>query len=452
MKKMWTASFIMAAVMAGVLLGGCSGGNEAPTEAETDAKETVTETAGEDGEISGTLEIQYFVGGYGDAWWKWVIEDFKKAYPNVEIVEYAGSDVNETMKPNWISGNPPDVVYIDGAGLSETEMVEDDLLMDLTDWYQSLVLEDGKSLAEHFLVDPSNFDGKVYTLPLVFDTRGVWYDAKWFRDKGFEVPTDYDSWMASMKMIQESEGIAPLGATGVYPSVFLKGVMYPAFVSEGGTELLERLIDGEEGAWSSPETLAVMKKVEEMQKAGFIDPGFAALTHTESQMTFLSHGNAYVTTGLWLPKEMDGSIPGDFEFGMTPTPMNDPGEIMPVIPDIHPVAIAKGAKNPAAAKAFVEHIFTLNAAEKMAEVSGSMMNIQGIDLASNEKVPEYLVTASEMIADETKVELISLTHAMSNDLMTPIGNELVSLMLGDITAEEFCENAENAAAFYRSSK
>ena len=65
--------------------------------------------AGEDGEISGTLEIQYFVGGYGDAWWKWVIEDFKKAYPNVEIVEYAGSDVNETMKPNWISGNPPDV-------------------------------------------------------------------------------------------------------------------------------------------------------------------------------------------------------------------------------------------------------------------------------------------------------------------------------------------------------
>lgn len=199
MKKMWTASFIMAAVMAGVLLGGCSGGNEAPTEAETDAKETVTETAGEDGEISGTLEIQYFVGGYGDAWWKWVIEDFKKAYPNVEIVEYAGSDVNETMKPNWISGNPPDVVYIDGAGLSETEMVEDDLLMDLTDWYQSLVLEDGKSLAEHFLVDPSNFDGKVYTLPLVFDTRGVWYDAKWFRDKGFEVPTDYDSWMASMK-------------------------------------------------------------------------------------------------------------------------------------------------------------------------------------------------------------------------------------------------------------
>lgn len=89
MKKMWTASFIMAAVMAGVLLGGCSGGNEAPTEAETDAKETVTETAGEDGEISGTLEIQYFVGGYGDAWWKWVIEDFKKAYPNVEIVEYA---------------------------------------------------------------------------------------------------------------------------------------------------------------------------------------------------------------------------------------------------------------------------------------------------------------------------------------------------------------------------
>lgn len=47
---------------------------------ETEQPETTdegTEEAGS-GEISGQLEIQYFVGGYGDEWWKTVIEDFKK--------------------------------------------------------------------------------------------------------------------------------------------------------------------------------------------------------------------------------------------------------------------------------------------------------------------------------------------------------------------------------------
>lgn len=415
------------------------------------AQEGTNQTSADSGSagVSGTLEIQYFVGGYGDVWWKWAIESFKEKYPDVEIIEHAGSDVNETMKPNWISGNPPDVVYIDGAGLSETEMAEDELLLDLTDWYETLTLEDGSSLKENFLVRPSSFDGRIYTLPLVFDTRGVWYDQKWFEDEGFTVPTDYDSWIASMEKIKAEKNIAPLGATGVYPSVFVKGVLYPAFVSEGGTELLEKLIDGEEGAWNSEACKNVIKKVQEMQEKGLIDPNFAGLTHTESQMEFLSHGNAFVTTGLWLPKEMDGSIPEDFVFGMTPTPMNKAGEIMPVIPDIHPVAIAREAKNPEAAKAFVAHIFSLEGANKMAELAGSMMNIKGVDYESNEKVPFYLKTASEMISDSEQVELISLTHAMSNDLMTPIGNELVSLMLGDITAEDFCANAEQAAELYR---
>lgn len=462
MKKMggkWLAG--LGIVLCAAAAAGCSSGDaktpdtagQAPA-AQTEAEGTAAENgaAKGDGAVAGTLEIQYFVGGYGDVWWKWAIESFKDKYPEIEIVEHAGSDVNETMKPQWISGNPPDVVYIDGAGLSETEMARDDLLMDLTQWYETLTLEDGSSLKDNFLVMPSNFDGTVYTLPLVFDTRGVWYDQKWLEDEGFQVPDSYDSWIASMEEIKAKKGIAPLGATGVYPSVFVKGVLYPAFVSEGGTELLLQLIDGEEGAWSSEGCKNVMKKVEEMQKKGLIDPNFAGLTHTESQMEFLSHGNAFVTTGLWLPKEMDGSIPEDFVFGMTPTPMNKAGEIMQVIPDIHPVAIAKEAKNPEAAKAFVAHLFSLEAANKMAELAGSMMNIKGVDYESNESVPFYLKTASDMISDSEQVELISLTHAMSNDLMTPIGNELVSLMLGDITADEFCENAEAAAELYRSNQ
>ena len=138
----------------------------------------------DDGTVSGTLEIQYFVGGYGSEWWEWIVDAFEDAYPDVEVVVNAGSDINETMTTRWISGSPPDLVYLDGPSVSETTFVEDELLLDLTDWYQTLTLEDGSLLSDNFLVEPSNYDGRVYALPIIYDNRCVWYYAAEFESRG----------------------------------------------------------------------------------------------------------------------------------------------------------------------------------------------------------------------------------------------------------------------------
>lgn len=84
---------------------------EGDTNGSDDTENEIT-----DEDIAGDLEIQYFVGGYGDEWWKEVIEDFKAEYPNVNVIEHAGPDINTEMNPRWISSDPPDIVYIDGAG------------------------------------------------------------------------------------------------------------------------------------------------------------------------------------------------------------------------------------------------------------------------------------------------------------------------------------------------
>lgn len=408
------------------------------------------EGGSESGGVSGKLEIQYFVGGYGDAWWKQVIKDFKDKYPDVEIVEHAGPNINEEMKTRWISANPPDVVYIDGAGSSETQMVEDDQLMDLTDWVKTIDV-DGTPLMDSFIVSPSDYDGKIYSLPLVFDTWGTWYNKATFEEKGYEVPTDFDSWMSSMKEIKEKDGIAPFVTTGQYPYYFLRGVLYPAFGAAGGEQLLEDVISGKEGAWTSEPVVEVMKKVEQMQAAGLIDKGFAALNHTQSQMNFILGKNAYIPVGFWLPKEMSKDAPDGFEYGFIPSPMNESGEPMVVVPDLRPLAIAKEAKNPEAAKAFVEFVFTKEYASKFAESTGAMMNLKGVDLDNNENVPDYLKEANAMINDPEKVAIHNKPYPMSADLEKPISDALVALMLGDIDAEEFTQKAEKAAADYRKS-
>ncbi|WP_188724851.1 ABC transporter substrate-binding protein [Lentibacillus populi] len=406
-----------------------------------------------DGEISGDLEIQYFVGGYGDSWWKEVIGDFKEKYPDVNIKEHAGPNINEEMRSRWVSGGPPDVVYIDGAGSSETQMVEDGQLMDLSDWVKDIKLEDGTPLMDSFIVDPATYDdGKIYSLPLVFDTWGTWYDKALFEEKGYEVPTDFESFMNSMGEIKDGEGISPFVTTGQHPYYFLRGVLYPAFAAAGGEELLADVIDGAEGAWTSEPVLEVMKKVEEMQKAGYIDSGFGALNHTQSQMNFLLHDNAYIPVGFWLPNEMVNDTPEDFEYGFVPSPMNDKGEPGVVVPDLRPLAIAKEAENPEAAKAFVEFVFTKEYATLFSEHTGAIMNLKGVDLSTNENVPQYLIDANAMINDPEKVQIYNKPHPMSADLETPISDSLVSLMLGNISAEEFVKEAEKAAENYRNSK
>ena len=452
MKTMYKRLLSLALTALMVLpLAACGGGGTSSS-AQPPASDADKSVPADNGTVSGTLEIQYFVGGYGSDWWEWLVDAFENQYPDVKVVVNAGSDINETMTTRWISENPPDLVYLDGPSVSETTFVEDDLLLDLTDWYQTLTMEDGSLLKDNFLVDPSNYGGRVYALPIIYDNRCVWYDAAEFAANGWTVPADYDSWIGVMKQIKDETGVAPLGSTGVYPSVFMKGVMYPAFADVGGKDFLMKIIDGEEGAWSSPECLSVMQRLQEIVEAGLIDLNFAGETHTESQMSFLNHKNYFVATGFWLPNEMKGSIPDTFEFGMIPTPMNDAGKPACTIPDIKSVGIARGAKNPTAAKAFLAFMFSPESAIKMAEMAGTSLNLKDIDYAGGNDVPAYLLTATEMLSDPNRCEIVSIDHAMSTDLQNPIGDIINLLLMGEIDADGFCQQAEQIAASYRSNK
>ncbi len=437
------------------LLAACGGeeennGNGAEAE-ENNNNSNAAADNGEsgDGDISGELEIQYFVGGYGDSWWKEVIADFQEEYPDVEIIEHAGPNVNDEMRSRWVSDDPPDVVYIDGAGSSETQMVEDGQLMDLTDWLEEVETADGNMLSDSFIVDPATYDGQIYSLPLVFDTWGTWYNAAQFEAEGYDVPEDFPSYMDTMGDIQSNEDIQPFVTTGQHPYYFLRGVLTPAFGAAGGDELLADIVTGEEGVWERDEVVAQMEKVAEMQEAGYIDDGFGALNHTQSQMNFLLGDNAFIPVGFWLPNEMAGDVPDDFEFGFIPSPMQDEGEPYAIVPDLRPLAVAENADNPDAAKAFVEFVFTQEYATLFSEHTGAIMNLEGVDLSENEEVPDYLIEANAMINDEEQVQIYHRPHPMSADLETPIGDALTALMLGNSTVDEFIEAAEAATADYR---
>ncbi len=137
------------------------------------------------------------------------------------------------MKPRWIQGNPPDVVYIDGAGSNETQMVLDDQLMDITDWVKDAKNVDGELLTSNLIAPPQDYSGKNYTIPLVFGSWGTFYDETLFTEKGWDIPKDWDSFLATSEKIK-ADGVYPYIHTGKYPYYIVGGLLNTGFVSENG--------------------------------------------------------------------------------------------------------------------------------------------------------------------------------------------------------------------------
>lgn len=426
-------------------------GAEAPAPEKTTAA-TQTEPAKtdepkpEEPKVTGDLEIQYFVGGYGDGWWKEVIGEFKKKYPDVNIKESAGSQINEQMKPRWIQGNPPDVVYIDGAGSNETQMVLDDQLMDITDWVKAASNVDGEPLTSNLIAPPQDYSGKNYTIPLVFGSWGTFYDETLFTEKGWDVPKDWDSFLATSEKIK-ADGVYPYIHTGKYPYYIVGGLLNTGFVSENGDnpQILKDQEAAKEGSFKNDAVANTLKKIVDMRDKGYFDNASFGMSHTDSQMLFLQHKDAMIPNGLWLENEMKKDVPEGFKFGFIPSVMQKPGGKFVAIPYTSNIAIAKKAKNPDAAKAFIEFIFTKQAAVRWAELTGALMNVKA-DLESS-GASDVVKTAMKYFNGSDTI--VAPVFKLAADIEQVENDATIALLQGSITPEEWMDRMEKAAAKMR---
>lgn len=434
------------------MLAACSGANKetekpAATEApkETEATTSSEPTAATEG-LTGEFEIQYFVGGYGDKWWKHVVSEFEKANPNLKVTQTAGSQINEQMRPRWIQGTPPDFVYIDGAGSNEAQMVTDGQLLDMTEFLKEAKNKDGKALLDIAIGQPTDYAGKNFTMPLVFGSWGTFYDKAWFAKQGWEKPTDFESFLAVSEKIKAS-GVSPYIHTGVYPYYINGGLLNSAIVSENGNDgsIISRMASLEEGVFKSEPIMKALDKVVQMRDKGLVDPGSIALNHTDSQMAFLQHKAAFIPNGLWLENEMIKDVPAGFEFDFIPSIMQDKGEKYVAIPYTASVAIAEKAKNPEAAKAFLQFIFTEKYAVDWAEMTGAIMNVKA-DLSTSSAGPVVKTAMDYFNSTELVVAPALIVNA---DVEKALQDSIIALLDKRITPAEWGERMEKAAAAAR---
>lgn len=420
---------------------------KAPVASATPAPATPAAPAG----LKGELEIQYFVGGYGDKWWKAIISEFEAANPGLKVKQTAGSQINDQMKPRWIKGDPPDVVYIDGAGSNEAQMVADDQLLEISDWIKEAKNVDGDKIVDNLFAKPKDYSGKNYTIPLVYGSWGTFYDIKFFEDNGWKAPTNFEEFMAVSKQIKDSgKGVFPYIHTGKYPYYISGGFMDSAIIAANGGDpsILLKMEANEEGIYKSEPVKKALDKLMKIVNADFIDPASKAINHTDSQMMFLQHKDAFIPNGLWVENEMAGNVPDGFKFGFIASLGIDAGQKSVVVPYTSTMAIAKKAKNVDAAKAFVQFIYTKQSAVKWAELSGVPMNYKA-DLESS-KAGSMSKAAMKFFLDPGTVT--APTVVLEKDVEEARNNALIALTTKEITPEKWIERMEAAAKKAREKK
>lgn len=447
----------LAAAMAVLPLAGCGSNDKdngagnassAAPNASASASAAPSASSGASGEaaaakLTGDFEIQYFVGGYGDKWWKKVIADFKAANPDLNVIESGGPKINEQNKPRWIGGNPPDFVYIDGAGLNDRQMVEDGQVEDLTEWFKTAKNVDGTLIKDILAQQPQQYDGKIYNIPLVLNSWGIFWDKALFKEKGWTEPTDYDSFIAAADTIKAA-GVTPFIHTGKYPYYIQDAFLFPAIVSANNDDysILQDMADSKVDAFKSPAVMDGLNKIVELRDKGFIDKASIQINHTDSQMSFLQHKDAFIPNGLWLPNEMSKDIPSSFDFGFIPSVTQKAGGKVVANTSTASVAIASKAKNKEAAKAFLSFIFSEAQASQWAELSGAPSNIKG-DISSS-SAPNFVKDAAKFLTDPNTVVIPMITF--NADVEKVMWDATDALSIGKITPDEWVKRVTDAAA------
>ena len=336
MKKQLAA--MTAGIMAaGMLLSGCGGSSESQT-----APAAGDAGASESGEVSGTLT---FLSWYNQSDYQPILDAFNEKYPDVEIdfqnVSTENNQYSQRLTLLANSGELPDVFYIQPP---IAKFAKEGYLMELDD------LDAMKDISGTYR-DTYTYEGKTYAFVDDAWIGGVYYDKDMFEANGLEVPETYDDFLNICKTFYD-QGIRPVSISGTS----LPDLMYWIHDTEVLAENPD--YDKEIDAGQHTFTEGYLDNINQWKK-DFVDTGYmdeAVVGYSDEQRLeeFASGEAAMTISGPWSLSTIRAKAP-EKNVGIFPF-VGSKGQKYTVGAVNVGIAISANAKNPAAAKAFMNFL------------------------------------------------------------------------------------------------
>ena len=403
-----------------------------------------------------TIKVAAIETAYGSQVWADVAAAFE-AETGIKVELTTDKNLEDVLTGPMQNGEFPDVVHLAlgrEAGLTE-QLIKANALHDLTGMLATTIPGEATTPSEKIIegftaTSATNpyADGKTYMAPMFYSPCGLFYNAKLFEEKGWEVPTTWDE-MWALGDVAAAEGIALF----TYPTAgYYDAFMFALMNAIGGPEFFNAITNYEEGAWDSENGKTLLSILDKL--ATYTHPSTPAQANgqdfTKNQQMPMNGSALFMPNGTWITGEMAdyAATLDNFAWGMAPVPAagNAPCSFC----FIEQAWIPAAAEHIAEAEQFVAFLYSDKAAEIFATV-GAAQPIRGIaEGMEGEQKMFYSIydggAISAMGGFAAFAEIPGVT--VSDTFFAPID----SLVAGTITIDDYAELVKTNSALMREAK
>ena len=400
-------------------------------------------------DISGELEVAAFSNGeLYDKFWNTAVEEFNKLYPNCKVTLVLSSNIEESMRPRFVSGDAPDIYWMSGqADVDEAPLTAEGKFMDLTDWYNSVeaIGYDGL-LKDNISIEMFNrANGGIYGMGFCYGCWGCLYNQSMTEQYGWTPPTNWKEFETLAATIKSaSSDIYPMIHQGIYPDYVGFGLMQPGIATDGGKQILVDEGNLKSEAYDEPAVVNAWTKLEEVRDNDWSPQYCLSLSHTEAQMMWLQGKAFLLPCGNWLEGEMADSMPDGFKVGFIPSFWHDSTDTPTMVANSARVSVSADTKNPDAALAFLQVLFSKNMTRAVVECDLGIPcmkdSLDGMELSQeNQQVLD--------LVNQGKVNVICEIGGSGNfepygEQRTVIKNNIAAILSGDEDAKTALTNVK----------
>ena len=452
MKKIIAMLLCLAMVLSLAACGGSSApaATEAPKADAPAAQAPATEAPAE----AATIKVAAIETAYGSQIWADVAAAFTEQ-TGIKVELTTDKNLEDVISGPMQNGEFPDVVHLATgrpAGLTE-QLIKANGMHDLTNTLAMTIPGESVTVSEKIaggftdnnICSPYG-DGKTYLAPMFYSPCGLFYNAKLFEEKGWEVPTTWDE-MWALGETAKAEGIALF----TYPTAgYYDAFMFALMNAIGGPEFFNAITTYQEGAWDSENGKTLLSILDKL--ADYTHPSTPAQANnqdfTKNQLMVMTNDALFMPNGTWITGEManaEQTLENDFAWGMTAVP--SAGTAPYSFCWFEQAWIPAGAEHIAEAEQFVAFLYSDTAAKIFAS-AGAMQPILGIaDMLEGENVMFYSIYDNG--AKAAMGGFAAFAEIPGVDVSSTFFAPIDSLVAGTITIDDYAELVKTNSALMR---
>ncbi|MFF2246573.1 ABC transporter substrate-binding protein [Arthrobacter sp. NPDC058130] len=289
-------------------------------------------------------------------------------------------------------------------------------------------------------------DGSLYMIPFQFELEFIWYNKALLQKAGVSVPKSLDDLPAMCTALRQA-GITPIAIDGQDQWPLERYVAYQPF-RDAGPEFIQKLKKGE-AKFSDPAGQKTVQWLAALGKAKCFQDGFSSQGYSDAQNQFTSGQAAMYNIGTWeLPSlatdKLNRAVRDDTDFFTLPT---NQGSVTAANEFVSPSGIGM-AVNAKTYDPLVSDFLKFALAKYPAEyaATGALSPTTTVETTLPANATPLYKKALEKANDLGDKQAMPWDTQLDPTTNGRLQQELVLLVQGNITPEQFTSTMDNAVA------